>query len=239
MKKILIITLILLSSSLVFAEPPELLNIGIKSKIYPIGWSKKGNFAYLFMYNIGGACGFCPRYDFVIQSMVTDKKLVTKTIEAFSEKAKDNIVPVKEVWENNRIEFKKYLKRFGIVSQKRYLTGGNSFKYKGRSYYLRFDSYTEKFKYKPFEAPEAVPPATIEMLASGKLVIEGAIGQKAIYRYKRKGNSTILNMNPIGFIQSPFEDRIAVFLKFEYLDSDGSPDEGLMFIGAHLKVRFN
>ena len=48
-----------------------------ETQVYPLGWSRQGHFAYIEAYDIGGLCGFCPMYNLVITSAVTDEVLAT------------------------------------------------------------------------------------------------------------------------------------------------------------------
>jgi hypothetical protein len=97
----------------------------IREKIYPIGWSKDGKFAFVSE-PADEACD-CYYADFIIQDLRTDKILWTNHFEG-TEGGEENL---QTYWKKNQKLFSRKLAQYGIQAQKTFALQNSGFIYKG------------------------------------------------------------------------------------------------------------
>ena len=237
-KSVIIFIALLLITTAVYStayKVPARLAYASEQLIYPIGWSKNGNFAYVIYYDIGSACGFCPFYKLIIQSAVTDKILTENTYEAYSNKKKSGKKEINEIWKEIIASSQKELNKYQIIQDDVFHLDKPEFIYKNISYQIKYQYRTGSYQFQAFEAPSVEET----FISKGTLTLySSARGKKIVFRYNRKNYDTVIDAAPAGYLSSPYENRIVILFTQKYLDGDGTQREKLRFIGAHLTKGF-
>jgi len=220
-----------------YSEPKELLySKGARDKFYPIGWSETGNFAYIKFYIIEGGCGYCPFYEIFIQSLVTDKILFQKSVNALG--AENKLISFSDLWKENYQEFKIELNKNKIIQPKKFNSKDDlKFKNDGYNYNLeiKFDRIEHVFEW----YGDAIKEEVINNL---NVILEcSELGSKSIYRYTKDVYPTLVNAYISLRLISPIEQRLAIVLVEWDIDfeSGGNRAETFKIIGAHLTKGFN
>lgn len=199
---------------------------------YPIGWSKNGNFAY-YVEPVDEACNcYFARLD--ILDLKTDKVLWSFDYDSeFIDEEMKSQRPwsFDTLWKANQKLFSDKLREHGIEPQRRFRLLSFPVNYKGNA--LTADLRTRE---KPNLTEEDRWYGTIN---------------KATLRLgsKRGGAKTVLDksypegmplyVGVVGYVQSPFEPRIAVILMEIYRGYEGPPHTGHVKIaGASLETGF-
>jgi hypothetical protein len=201
---------------------------------YPIGWSKDGNFAY-YVEPVDEACG-CYFARLFILDLKTDKVLWKFEHEGDSfeeEKEAGKPYTFSALWRANQKMFSDKLREHGIEPQGR--SGLQLFpaSYKG-------DLLTADLKTK--NKVGLGEDARIYGVV-GKLNLEinsKRNGKKTVLDYSYKGEDGLpLYVGMVGYVQSPFEPRIAVILMEIYRGYEGPPNTGtIKIVGANLATGF-
>jgi len=174
-------------------------------KFYPLGWSKDGLFAYIEEVADEGSGYYF--FKIIIQNMISDK------IEWELEPTYSEDGDLASIWTENYTLIQSKLKGKKIIQNKNFELGETNFKYLNKEYTLKIETKTEKNEDFGFD----VITETQVKLTSPQL------GTKTIYDYKETKYSMVLGQIVSGYIQSPFEDRIAVIIKSERWGYEGPP----------------
>lgn len=190
-------------------------------KFYPLGWSKDGFFAYITEVADEGSGYYF--FKISIQNMINDK------IEWEWEPAYTEDGTIDAVWSENKKLIMNKLVEYNIIQSKDIVLGTKSFTYLNKQYNLKIITDTQENEGFGFE----VIKSTTVNLTSPQL------GTKTIYENTEDGYSMLLGQIIAGYIQSPYEDRIAVILKNERWGYEGPPN--LIYftiIGSNLTESF-
>jgi hypothetical protein len=194
----------------------------VPDKLYPIGWSKNGNFAYL----IEPADEALGNYmaGVVVVSLVSDEVLWSW----YTDPIVDEDLYREDVWQKHYDDIKKHLNKYGIIQQRSFDLMDTYFTYDKKDYIVRLE--TEKIK---------DPDMGINIISKSKLFIKSPqLGEKQIAE-KNYETSMILGQQISGCLLSPYEDRVAIIVKSERWGYEGPPNvvEFEVF-GANLSTGF-
>lgn len=200
------------------------------AKIYPIGWSENGLFAYADYEYVGGGCGSCYTYRFMILDLVTDEVVFKLVAEEVYEEDFDGF------WETHQSEISKKAAEFKITPVTGFnFDSGAEFESGGKDYTVEVDlAYTQK----TFEWMETVTVEDVISWWSVGLSAAG-FGRKTVFDRQEKYPG-LLNVAVCGVLKSPFEDRALIFMAEEGRNYEGGGTDGygLTLIGAHLTYGF-
>jgi hypothetical protein len=175
-------------------------------KFYPVGWSETGLFAYVTEIADEGSGYYF--FKISIQNMINDK------IEWEWEPSYNEDGNLDSIWKENLTKINEKLNEYKIIQKTDFVLGLTSFTYLNKQYNLKIFTETEKNKDFGFD----IIKSTKVYLSSPQL------GTKTIYDYKEEDYSMLLGQIIAGYIQSPFEDRIAVIIKNERWGYEGPPN---------------
>ncbi len=175
-------------------------------KIYPIGWSKNGLFAYIIEPADEGSGLYW--FEIVILDIVNNKV-------AWSWKPKETSEGnVGEIWKKNYALFKKSLSESQIIQTKTFALKSGKTSYKGNDYEVILEAKTEN---DPDFGFDVIKEVEIKF-ASPEL------GEKEIYNQKSDDYSLILGAYVPGYLLSPFDDRVVVIYQRERVGYEGPPN---------------
>lgn len=174
-------------------------------KFYPIGWSKNGHFAYFTEYADEGIGGYMVKIEII--NLVNDK------VEWNWETPPDDDNYREEVWKDNYETFKEKLNEYEIIQKKDMEFGEVYFTYKGKEFNIELK--TKK---------QTDPDYGFDVIVGTEVFISSPqLGRKKVYSYTEKEYSMILSQMIAGYIMSPYEDRILIFIKNERWGWEGIP----------------
>ncbi|MBT3346592.1 MAG: hypothetical protein HN712_04405 [Gemmatimonadetes bacterium] len=206
-------------------------------ELYPLGFSRSGAFAYLRQYDIGGPCGFCPRYDLVILSTVTDEILYRQSFDALTEAdSGEAALSIDDFWHLERETLQGQLTSHEIATDSPVTFGPLPFAADGRTYQIKVHADTTTLAWSPYEAPisldvEAIVSVRIEATASN-------MGRKLIHRWNRPPDGRIVTgLSLVASVRSPFEPRAAIILERQYKGAEEEAFE-VYVVGMHLTRGF-
>ena len=191
---------------------------------YPLGWSRGGIFAYAYE-PADEACG-CYFFHLIIQDMVNDKILWDYEYNSDESQAQQpgQLTSLTEMWQAHGEEFEAKLASFGIV--------------RAQSAPIELPRQGSE----PLSAvlqTNAVPKDQSDMgfsyLSSYELQMISAKGQKTILK---SGELTpgLQEVSSVGYVQSPFEPRVAVLIQEQWRGWEGPPHVmQLRFAGCDLE----
>jgi hypothetical protein len=237
-RKILLIILINISLFGLSAQNREIFSEQIiieDMQIYPLGWSPDGNFAFIQTYDIGGLCGYCPQYKFVILSTVTDEILVEIQFDALDDTG-EAVIPIKTFWEHNFKEsFESDIVKYGIDLSEPGVYGMLPLLFRDLIYDVEYDTVKEMKKWTHFEAGSSVEIETIKFLSM--FLSTPGRGTKRVFRYTAGEYDYPLSLYTEKYIKSPFESRILLLVVERYMGAENERFR-LFYVGAHLTVGY-
>lgn len=164
----------------------------IKSTFRPIGWSKDGKFAYVEE-PADEACG-CYFFRFVIQDMKNDKLIYEWDYN--DEGAGDTM---DSVWTRQYATFKQNLNDSKIIQNRDITIKQTDINYEGKNYRVVFETNTQ-------EDPDFGFDVINEIAISVNSTTEDA----QLFHYIEKAYTMLLNADLAGYIENPYDDKIAV-----------------------------
>ncbi len=197
----------------------------VPGAIYPIGWSRTGRFAYIREQE-QDAAGFT-EFTLVVQNMITDAVIASFTAQDF-----DNII---QFWSNKSEHFSQILNEHGIVQHQKFklmtfpLTHGKD----TINVELRHsEQLPEKTDNLPIMGSVYLIPTQVQAIIESKLH-----GKKQVYSEKF---SIKVKVSVAGYLKNPYEDRIALVLRYETPGQHGTPPHYVhnVFVGVHLEKGF-
>jgi hypothetical protein len=196
----------------------------ITEGFYPIGWSKDGKFAY---YTEPGdeACG-CYFAKLVILDLVSDKVLWSfdyDSSDAEGTGRKNPPTTINALWRENRKLFSSKLNEYEIKPQGRF--SFLLFPINRGSDQLRADLKIKENKEEDGIAYGVVAQGTLQLTSrlSGKKIVFD-------HNYIKPDEMLPLDLKVLGYVKSPFEERIAVVLIEIYRGYEGPPHT------THIKI---
>ncbi len=194
----------------------------VPDKLYPIGWSKSGNFAYL----IEPADEALGNYmaGVVVVSLVSDEVIWSW----YTDPIVDEDLYREDVWQKHYDDIKAHLNKYGIIQERDFKLMDTYFTYDKKDYIVRLE--TEKTK---------DPDMGINIITKSTLFIKSPqLGEKQIAE-KNYEASMILGQQISGCLLSPYEDRVAIIVKSERWGYEGPPNVvEFEIFGANLTTGF-
>lgn len=192
-------------------------------KIYPIGWSKDGHFAYAIE-PIDEAAGIY-FFNLIIRNMISGKDVFVWEQDDDERETGS----VKEMWKENSMLFAQKLNEYKIIPQSDIKLLGTEFQAMGNKYKVTIEN---KMETEPDFGFEVVKTTNI-FLKSPEL------GSKQIYSYTENDFNICMGRIVQGVIKSPFENRIAVFVRAEERGFEGPPNLiKTLLVGCDLERSF-
>lgn len=204
--------------------------------VYPIGWSPDGSLAILEFYDIGGPCGFCPRYHLRVISAVTDEVLDEIFFDEIIDESGDHAMTVEEVWDRHDREIERVLNRNRIDRDSPVPVSPLPIERSELTYSFTVEESRESREWWPYEAPVTVDVSAVESL-SIYAHAEG-LGQKRVYSYSGGDDHTIVTaMEPVAYMASPFEQRVALLVRRDYMGAE-TERNSVFLVGVHLTIGY-
>ncbi len=190
-------------------------------KIYPIGWSKDGKFAYITEPADEGS-GFY-LFELVVFDAVNNKI-------AWSWKPEDSEEGnLSTTWKKNYSLFKEKLNEYQIEQDDNIELKKGKTTFKGNEYQLVLDTKTE-----------TDPDFGFDLIKEMKITINSPeLGTKEIYNSKTDEYSMYIGAFVPGYILSPYSGRIVVLCQLEQAGYEGPPNiVFFQLIGSDLLLGF-
>jgi hypothetical protein len=199
----------------------------ITENFFPVGWSKDGKFAY---YTEPGdeACG-CYFGQLIILDTVSDKELWSFKYDGLDHQDKPKYRAITDLWRKNRKLFSDKLNQYGIIPQARF--GLLKFPINNAGDQLRADLKIEENKDEETRIYSKVKKATLQISSRRG-------GTKTVYQesYPEYGP---LDMKVLGYLKSPYEQRVAIILLDVQRGYEGPPHTThVKVVGASLATGF-
>lgn len=194
----------------------------IYEKFYPIGWSKDGHFAYVVEPPDEAAGLYF--FKLVIRNMISDKDVYVWEPEDELESGS-----VKEIWKEYNMTFAAKLNEYKIIPQNDIKLLGTEFQQDGNKYKVIIENKME-----------TDPDFGFEVVKTTNISIKSPeLGSKQIYSYTENDYNICLSRMIQGVIKSPYENRIAVFVRAEERGYEGPPNVIKSFlVGSDLERSF-
>lgn len=205
----------------------------VTEEFYPIGWSKDGKFAY---YSEPGdeACD-CYYAKLVIVDLVANKiawSFEYDGQEAANEDRKDAPRSIAAFWKLNRTLFSDMLRGFKVEPQGPFALSG--FPIIRRLDQLKVDVKLKEKTDEDSRLYGTVTQATVQLISRrmGKLTVWDHTFSEPDERFP-------LDVDVVGYLKSPFEDRIAAIVIEVYRGYEGPPHvTNIRILGANLSSGF-
>jgi hypothetical protein len=189
--------------------------------ILPIGWSKKGNAAFLLINREVWFPDSTSGIKCLIIDTVEDEALWLSPL--YSVEGNSGIP---NIWNENIDVISQKLSYYGIIPQNDPLYGGAVFSLIDDDYKLYSDELRQ---------------TGVNGISTVSLKIQSHLrGEKSLYKYvySRKDKRILIDFSVLGYFKSPWENRVAVVYAEDYLEEDGKDFIELKFSGAHLTLGY-
>lgn len=175
-------------------------------RLYPIGWSKDGKFAYI-VEPAEEESGFY-LFEIIILDIVNNKVVWSWKPEESEEG------DLATTWKDNYEIFEKQLNEAEIQQSKKFELKATKGSYKGNEYELIMESKTK-----------TDPDFGVDMVDEFILkIISDELGTKDFYEQKTNSLDYILSAYVPGYLLSPHDDRIVVICHLERIGATGPPN---------------
>ncbi len=176
------------------------------SKLYPIGWSNDGKFAYIVEPADEGS-GFY-LFELIVFDLVNNKITWSWKLDETEE---GNI---ETTWKANYENFKENLNKYEITQLANFELKKGKTTFKGNEYQITLDTKTM-----------TQPDFGFDVIKELKISIESPeIGTKEIYAHKEDEFSMLVGAFVPGYLLSPSSERIAVVCQMERWGYEGPPN---------------
>ena len=191
-------------------------------KLYPIGWSKDGEFAYVVEPADEGS-GFY-LFELHVFDMVNNKD---SWVWKLDETEEGNL---ETVWKENYEKFKETLNKYEITQQDNFELAKGTTKYKGNEYQITLDTKTK-----------IEPDFGFDVISEFKVSINSEdLGVKEIYKHKEDDFSMLVGTYVPGYILSPNSGRVVVICQMERWGAEGPPNVVYFeLVGSDLLLGFS
>jgi len=175
-------------------------------RLYPIGWSKNGLFAYIVEPADEGSGLYW--FELIILDIVNNK--VAWSWKP-SETSEGNIA---SIWKENYELFKKHLGESEVIQLNSFALKSGKTSYKGNDYEIKLDA-----------SKETDPDFGFDVIKKVEIrLVSKELGEKEVYNQKSIDYSLILGAYVPGYLLSPFDDRIVVIYQKERVGYEGPPN---------------
>ncbi len=185
---------------------------------HPIGFSKKGHFAYFIYKTESGGTGYAGLFRFYLLDLVNNS--IVEKIE-FSDDNKGNLT-LEQIWDRHSARIENLLAAWKVKPVSLVLTPLPAILTNG----LSFDVHTD-IKIRKSESVHHADSFTVS----------ADLGEKTKLIYSQPRADSI-SVKPAGILKSPWEDRAAVILIEYFSGSEGSLDAYPLVIGCDLAKGF-
>ena len=204
----------------------------ILGKIYPIGFSDDGKFAFVTEFEGPSMAPELSEFVVIIQDLVTDEivwRWSSMSGETFDEET------LRRVWRENQETISTEMARYKINGDRPVtFVQGNHAKLAGREYTFEL---IPQINGKEFSRPDGSGSFTENIIFYTEVsVISPQLGWKTIY--SGTPSQDTISVEVVGSILSPFESRAAVVLASAYYGYQLEIRYDYVIIGAHLTVNF-
>jgi len=191
-------------------------------KLYPIGWSKDGKFAYIIE-PADEESGFY-LFEIVVFDMINNKTIWSWKPEESEEG------DLEMTWKENYELFKSSLNKYEITQDNSFELLKDKTTFKDNEYQIVLDTKTE-----------IQPDYGIDIIKNIKISISSAeLGSKEIYNQNTEDYSMIIGAFVPGYLLSPNDGRIVVICQMERIGAEGPPNAVyFQLIGADLLRGFH
>ncbi|MCQ2250088.1 MAG: hypothetical protein MJZ66_03150 [Bacteroidales bacterium] len=195
----------------------------LHEKIFPIGWSKDGYFAYA-LEPIDEAAGIY-FFNLVIRNMISGQDVYVWKQEDEERESGS----IKEMWSENNITFAEKLNEYKIIPQNDIKLLGTEFQAMGNKYKVTIENKME-----------TDPDFGFEVVKTTNIFLKSPeLGTKQVYSYTENDFNICLGRFVQGVIKSPYEDRVAVFVRAEERGFEGPPNLiKTLLVGCDLERSF-
>lgn len=193
-------------------------------KVYPIGWSLKGHFAY--MSETPPLKTGCYYNTFVILQTQTNKKIFTKSYDSCEARQKDPdgdvALDLEDLWLAQSDFFQQHLKKYNILKQDPLSLQEFPILYKDGILKAKLEFKTEKT-----EDILKIREAALELehwwFQKVKDVEPGLKKKKAVYYWSYDEFDVTMFLHIAGYIKSPYDEKIVIFVNEITQEWDGPP----------------
>ena len=191
-------------------------------KLYPIGWSKDGKFAYI-VEPADEESGFY-LFEIVVFDLINNKTIWSWKPEESEEG------DLETTWKENYELFKSSLNKYKISQENKFELKKGKTTFKDNEYQIVLDTKTE-----------TQPDYGIDIIKDIKISITSTeLGSKEIYNQPTDEYSMILGAFVPGYLLSPNDGRIAVIVQLERIGSEGPPNAVYFnIVGSDLERGFH
>ncbi len=191
--------------------PPELYYYQARSdymidKLFPIGWSEDGNFAFIVEPAVEGL-------DVYVFEMYVINLISGDTLWHWTTPPDQDLVR-EEVWKNNYNQFKTILNKYHVIQDKKPQLLAPYFTYQGDDFSIEMQT---DFRKEPGYGFEPVGHTRIIIRSPQR-------GVKVAYDKDLPKNSIIISQTIAGVLISPLNDKIAIILQQERPGYEGPPN---------------
>ncbi len=189
----------------------------LEQTIYPIGWSEEGKFAYCVEFPKEARDMY--RMDFLIQDLTNDEIVFQSSFKG------EPTLTLAEVWRNKNQDFISDLSKFDIQIPNDFDIKSFPLEWGEESLTCSVDRQKQMNDY-----------SGVEIVSESQLTIDGGdLGKKQIAKQTYGKYDLILDTEVIGYLKSPYEERILVVYAKEKRGFEGPPNVlELSFVGCDL-----
>jgi len=175
-------------------------------KIYPIGWSKDGKFAYIIEPADEGS-GFY-LFELIVFDVVNNK--ITWSWKPDESEEGD----LETTWKSNYEHFKESLNKFEVVQEDNFELQKGKTTFKGNEYQIVLDTKTE-----------TEPDFGFNVIKELKVSFTSVeLGTKEIFKHKENDFSMVVGAFVPGYLLSPYDGRVVVICQMERWGYEGPPN---------------
>lgn len=178
----------------------------IYDKIYPVGWSKDGKFAYIIEPADEGSGLYW--FEIIILDIVNNK-IAWSWKPGESEEGN-----LESTWKQNYDLFAEHLNEAEIVQIKSFELKPPKSSYKGNDYELVLESRSETDQFLGLDVVREIELS----------FVSPELGKKLFYNRKIEEVDYVVSAYVPGYLMSPYDDRIVVVLQQERMGYEGPPN---------------
>jgi len=207
----------------------------IEAKLYPLGWSKDSKFAYIVVLP-NEALDF-RRAIFRIQDMITDKVIFEKKYGDQNDKNALISAELKKFLESKKSDIVHYLSKYHINGYNNKL---HSFPIKYEKKLIDYELKTVHEINHDFLHQQFLSRVNVDLYSYSNTVDgQKKIATKTIFDKKIDLKSLYYGTMVVGYLKSPFEERIAIVVIYFRRGWEGSPHvTSFELVGASLSKGF-
>lgn len=177
----------------------------LADEFLPVGWSEKGNFAYITEF-ADEACG-CYSMAFTIVNQEAKDTLWNWTFESM-----DYEETLPDVWKKQKDVFSEKLNEFGIIPQDNFAVLDPHFSVNSQKYRIELETETETDPYFGFD-----------VVKKGRISLVSPEGKRHVRTFTEPSPSMILGAVVQGVLKSPHSGHLMIIYKRERRGYEGPP----------------